>query len=47
MKQDCVINVRATIDSSKEIFQCRPYTLVVEGWSIPKSYQDKEEWTIA
>ncbi|KAH0655494.1 hypothetical protein KY285_030376 [Solanum tuberosum] len=29
-----------------EFFLWRPYVLAVEGWSIPKFYKDKEEWTI-
>ncbi|KAK4713541.1 hypothetical protein R3W88_019448 [Solanum pinnatisectum] len=46
VKQSGVINVRATIDSSGEFFLWRPYALAVEGWSIPKFYKDKEEWTV-
>ncbi|KAH0651503.1 hypothetical protein KY284_031415 [Solanum tuberosum] len=46
VKQTGVINVRTTIDSSGEFFLWRPYALAVEGWSIPKFYKDKEEWTI-
>ncbi|KAH0655497.1 hypothetical protein KY285_030379 [Solanum tuberosum] len=46
MKQSGVINGRATIDSSRVFFRWRPYTLAMEGWSIPKFYKDKEEWTI-
>ncbi|CAN4102738.1 unnamed protein product [Withania somnifera] len=44
VKQSSVINVRTTIDSSGETFQWRPYTLAVEGWLIPKFYNEKEEW---
>lgn len=33
-------------NSSRELFQWRPYTLVVEGWLIPKFYKEKEEWII-
>ncbi|KAH0651504.1 hypothetical protein KY284_031416 [Solanum tuberosum] len=46
VKQSGVINVRATIDSSGEFFRWRPYTLAVEGWSLPKFYKENEEWTI-
>ncbi|MCD7451986.1 hypothetical protein HAX54_014596 [Datura stramonium] len=46
VKQSGVINVRTTIDSSGDIFRWRPYALGVEGWMIPKFYNEKKEWAI-
>ncbi|MCD9643424.1 hypothetical protein HAX54_030890 [Datura stramonium] len=46
VKQSGVINVRTTIDSSGDTFRWRPYALGVEGWMIPKFYNEKEEWAI-
>ncbi|CAN4122255.1 unnamed protein product [Withania somnifera] len=44
VKQSGVIDVRTIIDSSGETFQWRPYALAMEGWLVPKFYNEKEEW---
>ncbi|MCD7467792.1 hypothetical protein HAX54_005411 [Datura stramonium] len=46
VKQSGVINVRTTIDSSRETIQWRPYALAVECWILPKFYNEKKEWAI-